>query len=375
MDFKQLRDADVASLEKLVEPWSKATGKLETGSDTATNHVGNRIRSGAWTGQAAQTATTRVGFLEAQTEAGQTEGEAIHGILKQAVTAFNGSKKRLNDIIADVKDYDKLNLDDSGHVSVDKPDWKDMLGGGGLFGTHYIQLRVIASRFNDDIKDTLADARQLDGLVATALRAAANLDEPKNLDFNPNAKTDGTITLPDNGKVDWPDTFLSGAGDWYLKLGSIMSAEPFIDGTPAEQSAAIGDFVKTEVERAGGECKIVNGMMACVGAPDYMYERGGTTFGDTFVSRHKTWSDLENDPNQNLNDLMNHEKHHRDEQWRKHGVSFGRKYIEEEFHAWRLDYTNRYEADAEQHGGHTGYPVKPPPTPNPRPGPAPTPPN
>lgn len=374
MDYKQLRDADVASLEKLVEPWTKAAGKLETGSDTATEHVGDRIREGTWTGRAATTATTRVAFLEAQTEAGQTEGEAIRDVLKQAVTGLGGSKKRLTDIIDKVGDHDKLNLDDSGHVSVAKPDWKDLLG-GGLFGAQYIQWQILADRFNRDITDTIADARQIDGDIATALRAAANLDEPDNLDFNPDAKTDGKVTVPEDGKVDHPSTLFSGRADWYTKLGSIMAAEPFIDGTPKQQSAAIGEFVKTEVERNGGECKIIQGMMTCVGAPDYMYERGGTTFGDTFISRHKTFSDLENDPNQDVDDLLSHEKYHRDEQWRKDGVSFGRKYVVEEFHAWRLDYTNRYEADAEQHGGHTGYPVKPPPTPNPQPGPAPTPPN
>ncbi|MGH8877411.1 MAG: hypothetical protein ACRD0P_08735 [Stackebrandtia sp.] len=374
MDFKQLRDADVASVEKLVEPWGKAAGKLDTGSGTATEKVGDRIRSGAWRGHAATSAATRVAFLERQTEAGQTECEAVRDILKQAVTSFGGSKKRLNDIIDTVNDHDKLSIDDSGHVSVDKPDWKDLLG-GGLFAARYIQLRMTAAQLNDDIADTIADARQIDGKIATALRAAANLDQPGNLDFNADAKTDGKVTVPDDGKVDWPDSILSGSGDWYLKLGAVMASEPFAKGTEKEQSAAIGDFVKTEVERAGGECKIINGMMACVGAPEHMASRGGTTFGDTFISKHKTFSDLENDPNQDLDDLMNHEKYHRDEQWREHGVKFGRMYLEEEFNARRLDYTNRYEDDADDHGGETGYPEKPPPTPNPRPGPAPTPPN
>lgn len=373
MDFKQLRDADIPSLEKLVEPWGKAAGKLDSGGDLATEQIGDRIRSGRWTGDAAARAVTRVGFLEGQTQAGRTEGEAVQGLLKQAVTALGGSKKRLTGIIGEVDDTDKLSIDDSGHVSVDKPDWKDLLG-GDLFVTRYIQLSILAARYNGDITDTIADARQLDGQLATALRAAANLDEPGDLDFNPAAKTDGRVDLPADGKVDNRWTPLSGAGDWYLKLAAQLSTEPLDDRTPSEQSAAIGEFVKTEVERNGGECKIIQGMMTCVGAPDHMAERGGTTFGDTFISSHKNFEDLENDPDQDLTDLMNHEKHHRDEQWRKYGTAFGRMYLEEEFHSRRLDYTNRYELDADEHGGETGYPDDRPPVPNPQPGPAPTPP-
>jgi hypothetical protein len=379
MDFKQLRDADLSSLEKLVKPWGTAAGKLDTGSDTATKKVGDKIRSGSWRGKAAAAAQKRVKFLETQTEAGQTEAEAIQGILKEAHTGFSGSQKRLKGLIKQVDDHDKLSIDDSGHVSVHKPGWKDALG-GGLFVAEYIYLQSLAGRLNGEIKDTIADARQMDGAVATALRAAANLDEPDNLDFNPNAKTDGKIDLPDDGKVAWPEMLgplaglLPGSAEWYSKLAAVMASEPFAQGTPKQQSAGVGNLVKTEVERAGGQCKVVNGMMVCIGAPDYMYERGGTTYGDTFISPYKTWDELDTQPNYGKDELLNHEKYHRDHQWREYGVSFGRKYLAAEAASRANGYTNPYEADAEKYGGKTGYEIKEPPKPNPRPGPSPTPP-
>ncbi len=379
VDFAQLRDADIPSVEKLVSPWGKAADHLTSAKQTATDQVGNQIRNGAWEGDAAATANNKVKFLEDQLTAGDTQATAIQSILKQAVTSFTGCQNRLQASINKVNEDDALEIDDSGHVSV-KPITSGDVWTGVNIVTRYIQLQTTAYILNTEINDTIADARNIDGVVATKLRAAAKVDDQKGSDFNGDA--DGSVNLPDDGNIPGTlfDTALPDAMAWYSKLGGMAAGEPFADGTPQEQSEGIGSMIKYEVERAGGSCKLVDGLMVCVGAPDHMYERGGTTYGDTFISNSKGWDDFDSMSQHDKNELIAHEKYHRDEQWRKHGISFGRKYLEAELHARRGDYTNPYEISAEEEGGRTGYDIvyppepDPQPEPNPQPGPAPTPP-
>lgn len=374
MDFAQLRDADIPSLEKLVAPWGKAALSLSQGGEIATTNVGNKIRSGTWEGKAAQTAKTKVAGLEKQLSAGDTEATTIQGILKKAVTAFTASQKRLKTAIKTATDNPQLNIDDSGHVSVKRPDFSDVLSGDNII-VKYIQLQSIAVALNTEITDTIGDARQIDGMVATVLRAAAQVDDDKNLDFNGDAASDGAITLPTDGNIagNMPQSMVPNQVTWYSKLLGMAGSEPFASGTPQEQSTGVGSLVKSEVERAGGECKLVQGMMVCVGAPKHMYARGGTTYGDTFISSSSSWQDFDSMSENDKNNLINHEKYHRDHQWQKYGVSFGRKYLAAELEAMRLGYTNPYEIAAERYGGETGYDITEPPKPNPQPGPSPKP--
>lgn len=372
MDFAQLRDADISSVENLVSPWGKASDHLTSAKTTATNQVGGKIRNGAWEGDAANTAKDKVQFLEDQLTAGDTEASAIQSILKQAVTSFTGCQERLKESINKVNAEDALQIEDSGHVSV-KPITSGDVWAGVNIVTRYIELQTTAYILNLEITDTIADARNIDGAVATKLRAAANVDDQNGADFNGDA--DGSMDLPEDGNIPGTlfDTALPDAMAWYSKLGNMAASEPFADGTPEEQSEGIGNMIKYEVERAGGSCKLVDGLMVCVGAPDHMYERGGTTYGDTFISNSESWNDFDSMSQHDRDELIAHEKHHRDEQWRKHGISFGRKYLEAEFHAQRGGYTNPYEISAEEEGGRTGYDIVHPPEPNPEPGPSPEP--
>ena len=353
MDFAQLRDADIDSLEALLEPWRAAATKLDDGADVATTEVGDRIRDGRWKGAAAGTAKTRVAFLSDQLGDGKTEADTVVSLLTQAVPLFTKARKRLHDLIAKVDNIDGLSLDNSGHVTVAAPDKRDWLTGPVLL-VRQLSLFEQARVINKEIADTIGDAREIDGQLATALRAAVGADDPDDLDFNPTAATDGAVQLGSHTGPGLPMGL-----DMYVRLAGMAGREPFDDRPPAEQSATIGAMVKAEVERAGGHCKFVEGLMVCVGAPSTMYARGGTTFGDTFVSPYRNFEELDRLPGRE--ELLNHEKYHRDHQWREDGVSFARKYLVEEARSQLSGYTNRYEADAEEFGGRTGYDVKRPP--------------
>ncbi|HZE40896.1 MAG TPA: hypothetical protein VE172_19025 [Stackebrandtia sp.] len=124
------------------------------------------------------------------------------------------------------------------------------------------------------------------------------------------------------------------------------------------QSQTLGWLTKKNVESHGGTCKEIDGMMTCVNAPKYMYARGGTTFGDTFVTPYKTFDEFEQQSNPNhggYHVTLAHEKYHRDQQWRKYGIKFAGMYLAAEAAAEATGTVNKYEADAEHKGGETGY--------------------
>jgi RHS repeat-associated protein len=129
--------------------------------------------------------------------------------------------------------------------------------------------------------------------------------------------------------------------------------------TTAKQSKMLGDGYAKLANATGGSCAMSQGLNVCTDVGDKngdpkISARGGTTIGDTFTSTRTSHSNV----------TIDHEKHHRDDQWRKYGVSFGVMYLWEEAASELLKFGlgkpqnciyNRYEFDAENHGGKTGY--------------------
>ncbi|GAA4893146.1 hypothetical protein LX16_1891 [Stackebrandtia albiflava] len=140
----------------------------------------------------------------------------------------------------------------------------------------------------------------------------------------------------------------------WLEILTERLSPGFFDLLPPEmQSKIIGTLTKETAEAQGADCREIDGLMVCVNAPSWMYERGGTTIGDTFVSAADSFEELEARPAPfTLSELINHEKFHRDEQWRRYGIGFIPMYLAEE--AVAPGGENRYERAAEA-AGRTGY--------------------
>jgi RHS repeat-associated protein len=151
------------------------------------------------------------------------------------------------------------------------------------------------------------------------------------------------------------------------KRWTVPKKVPFVGGrtfgllpSTTTQSKMLGEGYAGLAVLTGGSCSNVQGMKACSSGWLPLNARGGTTVGDTFVTTQDKLDRARN--NGTLNDLMDHEKHHRDEQWRRYGIAFGAMYLFEEAESqlriWGNNKSkctyNRWELDAE-HVGHTGY--------------------
>lgn len=117
-----------------------------------------------------------------------------------------------------------------------------------------------------------------------------------------------------------------------------------------DQSRLLGAAAADVVRATDGHCAVVDGLTTCTTGWLRLYGRGGTTYGDTFVSAQDVRT-VAARPS-----LIAHEKYHRDEQWRRHGLGFSVRYVGAEIiDRWVMaKRCNRYETPAET-AGHTGY--------------------
>lgn len=124
-----------------------------------------------------------------------------------------------------------------------------------------------------------------------------------------------------------------------------------MSGFAAGQSKLLGAGAVRLVRATGGSCRTAAGLTVCRCGRVRLYARGGTQFGDTFVSGKDAASLSEG--------LLAHEKYHRDAQWRRYGWWFAVMYLYAELaDVWLGGRAyNRYELAAElatDFGG--GYP-------------------
>jgi RHS repeat-associated protein len=108
------------------------------------------------------------------------------------------------------------------------------------------------------------------------------------------------------------------------------------------ESWLIGKGVEGLSWLTGGSCNTQQGLRVCESG--WMSFRGGTTYGDTYVT---------GDKNDVTNNEIEHEKVHRDKQWRKFGSMFGLMYSIENLRTWGDPCRNTYENEA---GLKKGYP-------------------
>jgi RHS repeat-associated protein len=105
--------------------------------------------------------------------------------------------------------------------------------------------------------------------------------------------------------------------------------------TNRAQSWLIGKGVEGLTWITGGQCTTQSGLRTCHGGW-VPYGRMGTTYGDTFVGKDRQYS----------KSFLDHEKVHRDKQWRRYGVLFGVMYGVESLRTWGNPCTNEYEQEA-----------------------------
>lgn len=122
-----------------------------------------------------------------------------------------------------------------------------------------------------------------------------------------------------------------------------------MSGFAAMQSKLLGSLIEGLVRLTGGKCDTVDDLRVCRSGKVRLYAKGGTQFGDAFVTGRE----------QLTAGLIEHEKHHRDAQWRRYGLVFGPMYLWAHVRdVWiGRKPLNRYELAAEQAsdwGG--GYP-------------------
>ncbi|ADD40023.1 hypothetical protein [Stackebrandtia nassauensis] len=87
----------------------------------------------------------------------------------------------------------------------------------------------------------------------------------------------------------------------------------------ASQSRLLGSIVERVVRATGGQSSTVDGLRVCRSGRLRLYGKGGTQYGDVFVTGRSRGP---------LSDgLIAHEKHHRDAQWRRYGLVFGVMYL------------------------------------------------
>lgn len=135
------------------------------------------------------------------------------------------------------------------------------------------------------------------------------------------------------------------------ELGFAVTLEANMSGFNELQSKWLGAMMERIVRSTGGNCETVNKLRVCRSGKISLYARGGTQWGDLFITG-KAPESLESG-------LITHETYHRDAQWRRYGWWFAVMYLGAEVtDVWfgRKPY-NRYELAAEEasdFGG--GYP-------------------
>lgn len=175
MDFKTLRDCQPASLDAVIDKWSKICDKFTTAKQTATGSVGTQMRSGSWEGESATSAQSRLSQYEGQLSAGHTEANAMKQILGQAKSLFGDAKARLDKAIAEAEKNELLSLTDKGEVKLDSKGLHARAGDSPI-AVVMVDAMNTQKRLQIEITKAVAVAAYTDAQVAKALREAAKGD-------------------------------------------------------------------------------------------------------------------------------------------------------------------------------------------------------
>lgn len=121
-------------------------------------------------------------------------------------------------------------------------------------------------------------------------------------------------------------------------VGTLAQAQP--GWLRNAQAQATGLFVAGIAEINGGNCTMQDGLRVCRGGGGALSQRGGTTYGNTFLT---------DDPGPVSAKTIAHEKEHV-AQWKKYGNVFGYMYTVENIWVGNDPCQNRYEVAADAKG-------------------------
>lgn len=194
LTYRQILDAKVETVQTQIDGWKTVNTKLATTKKNAAG-VRKSIRDSDWEGQSEKAADGKADFLNSQVSAAKDEAKAIRLILWQAKHLFNEVQTLLKDLSKEVGENPYLKIDDQGKVDIDMSGTNAFAFAGGHGGTLILQLAKMAEKYNGDIKKLCELITTVDDDVDKALRAASNVDDKSDPNFNPDALKDGHISL------------------------------------------------------------------------------------------------------------------------------------------------------------------------------------
>lgn len=314
VSYAQLVNMDTSKLTTAAETSGSLSGALTT--NAADVQTAAEIPSGIWAGPDSGAASDLLASLPSPLYDASDMFTKGQRVLETLATEIETAKEQLQDAHSLVAGTGIT------------------IGLDGAVTTPVVESVTIAEH-NDEL------ARQARAIIDGAVQLADKAD----------ALAEKALSLFGLGDLNLQD--VNGDAPLWMEVLAERVPNPIRWLPPEMQSKVIGTLAKETAEAQGADCKEINGLMTCVNVSPWMYERGGTTIGDTFLSSADSFEELESRPAPHtLEELINHEKYHRDEQWRRYGLKFASMYGAEE--AVAPGSQNRYERAAEE-AGKTGY--------------------
>ncbi|ADD39763.1 hypothetical protein [Stackebrandtia nassauensis] len=185
--FQQLRTAKLDTIQDQVDTWQNVSTKLTSLQTTATN-VGTKISGGTWEGLSGFAAVGRTTTLSAELKDAASEVNTVKGLLDWSKGQFVAQKNSLDQTVTAVNNDPRLTISDTGHVKPDVEAITRQTGAPSVL--ELLEAQKAADTHNGNIKKILAWVSYVDAQSSDKLRAAVNLDSPKELDFNGEAAKD-----------------------------------------------------------------------------------------------------------------------------------------------------------------------------------------
>lgn len=189
--YGQLKDAKFKGIQDHIDGWIDAKNSATSTRNTANTKVAGTIANGKWKGRTSRDAQQSSRFLVTELDSANVEIDAIKWILWWAKGQFKAVKRMLDEVIELAEKNGQLTIDPHGVVRA------DMSGFGKRpSGAEAMEATInkdLADEYSKRIRNILMRATGLDALVASKLKAAANMDDASNPGFNGQATTDGHI--------------------------------------------------------------------------------------------------------------------------------------------------------------------------------------
>ena len=180
MDFAQLRDAELGTVNDTADAWSSVSAKL---LDVQSHHItlSTSMTNGAWVGDSADMANSQLSLLNEQLNAAKTETKALYDILVDAAEQFTTKQDELKNVIDEIDGIPELAIDDAGIVTLTdqaNPDNDPTI-------LQIWQNQQVS--YQENINTIVDEATTADENIAEALQLAAETNNDGDVTFNAQA--------------------------------------------------------------------------------------------------------------------------------------------------------------------------------------------